>query len=85
MDNIIDIPKYDPKKSHSENSPSWIEEDGKKPIIICKCGRGTVIDNHTLHKDGRVTASYYHSESMPLGCGWHVFLRLKNWNGGYIK
>jgi len=41
---------------------------------------------HHVHKDGTVTASFFHTKgpvkgSDPDGCEWHVFLKLKDWIG----
>ena len=56
-----------------------------KPYIICKCGKSTGIGLHYIHKDGKVTASYFHTKAGeygdPDGCEWHVFLILDNWTG----
>jgi hypothetical protein len=67
-------------------APCWIrvvDTTGKpiKPIIKCKCGVWCDIGRHHVHADGTVTASFYHREDLP-GCGWHVFLRLKDYNLG---
>ena len=47
------------------------------PMVYCNCGKQLSIGRHHIHKDGRVTASFYHKE--PHGCGWHVHLILKDW------
>ncbi len=80
------------------NAPGWIQpvqtqEDGSvkllRPIIRCNCGRPCGIGLHHVHADGTVTASFFH-DSTPHpeisypggGCGWHVFLKLKDYDGG---
>lgn len=77
------VPKAD--IDHS-NCPSWaptIDSDNKivRPTIKCKCGKYTDITNHHIHTDGRITASYHHHS----GCGWHVFIILKDWDGHEFK
>jgi hypothetical protein len=61
-----------------------------KPIIRCSCGMLCGIGLHHVHADGTVTASFYHKKgpagspdySSPDGCEWHVFLKLKDYDGG---
>jgi hypothetical protein len=61
-----------------------------KPIIRCNCGMLCGIALHHVHADGTVTASFYHKKgpagsadfSSPDGCEWHVFLKLKDYDGG---
>jgi len=64
-----------------------------KPRIKCKCGQICNIGLHHVHADGRVTASFYHAEFAEWqeggktyrhqpGCGWHVFLKLKDYDLG---
>lgn len=72
--------------------PYWLsirDTEGKlrKPIICCKCGRHVGIGLHHVHVDGTVTASFYHlkgdiSPADPQGCGWHVWLKLKDYDCG---
>jgi hypothetical protein len=79
------------------NAPGWLatEENGKsaRPVIRCNCGEHMGIENHHIHADGRVTASFYDAETWPPfadgslacprhGCGWHVFLILDGWDRG---
>jgi hypothetical protein len=91
MSNIIEIPKEDKTKRTDEypyftQKPSWISgihQDGSpaRPMIICNCGAALSCQAHHIHKDGTVTASFYHRDGygdIP-GCGWHVFLKLKDW------
>ena len=91
----IEIPKLEGDDIHQEtNSPGWFqpEQDGKllKPVIRCNCGMLCGIGLHHVHADGTVTASFYHKKgplgspdhSSPDGCEWHVFLKLKDYNGG---
>lgn len=83
MAQTVEIDKYTGEQSPEDEAPCWIRSpDSRHPTIVCKCGVATQIKKHHVHSDGRVTASYYHSKKdMPRGCGWHVFLRLKNWTG----
>ena len=73
--------------------PCWVprEYNGRlvKPYIICKCGHLSYIGLHHVHADGTVTASFFHDVNPHPeigyaggGCGWHVFLKLKNYNQG---
>lgn len=77
--------------------PGWysVREYGsdkkRKPHIRCNCGEVTGIGLHHVHADGTVTASFWHAaEPMEQkgikfpggGCGWHVFLKLKDYNDG---
>ena len=87
-----------PKGDYDSPGPCWIPrqtEDGKpyKPLIKCQCGKITGIALHHVHSDGRVTASYFHSQETQFvhngktyghqpGCGWHVFLTLKDYDCG---
>lgn len=89
----VEIPKGD----FDSPAPCWIgvSSDGKpcKPLIKCNCGKVCGIGLHHVHADGRVTASFYHSEASEFtdggrtyqhtpGCGWHVFLTLKDYDRG---
>lgn len=89
----VEIPKGD----HETPAPCWIPVScgGKpcKPLIKCKCGKICGIGLHHVHADGRVTASFYHSEASEFvdngrtyrhepGCGWHVFLKLLDYDRG---
>jgi len=69
--------------------PCWIQPVNSagtklKPIIRCNCGWFCGIGLHLVHADGTVTASFYHTrESDPdRGCGWHVWLKLLDYDGG---
>lgn len=64
-----------------------------KPKIKCKCGTICGIGLHHVHADGVVTKSFYHAEAEtfvnngitykhPPGCGWHVWLKLKDYDQG---
>jgi hypothetical protein len=90
---ITEIPKGD----RNSPGPCWIprEWEGKicRPLIKCQCGRITFIDLHHVHADGIVTASYFDSKASEFvnngktyahtpGCGWHVFLKLKDYDQG---
>ena len=92
MSDIIEIPKAN---DNMGNFPCWVDTYDTKgnrirPRIICKCGIVTNIGNHHIHADGRITASYFHEHpekaehpnNPHMGCGWHVFLKMKDWWGG---
>ena len=85
MAETIEIPHYDEQKVPSvgwydkeicaPDRPAWsqaITLEGVKcrPTIRCNCGRWCGIGAHHVHADG---------------CGWHVFLKLKGYNGGEFK
>lgn len=77
-----------------KSSPAWIQpvdSEGRKlkPIIRCNCGNWCGIGLHSVHEDGTITASFYHSQGTnyaigesPEGCGWHEFLKLADYSGG---
>lgn len=87
-----------PKIKHDDPGPGWIpiqNADGVplKPLIKCQCGRITGIGLHHVHADGTVTASFFDSQegrfthngktySHEPGCGWHVFLKLQDYDCG---
>lgn len=78
----IEIPKTNEDLS---NNPCWIDtydtqNNRVRPHIKCMCGANTNIGNHHIHADGTITASYFHNP----GCGWHVFLKMKDWDGGEL-
>jgi hypothetical protein len=74
--------------------PGWWKVTGssgqpRKPLIRCNCGHVTGIGLHHVHADGRVTASFYHKRGNvfpedPIGCEWHEFLKLADWDMGDI-
>ena len=60
-----------------------------KPLIRCNCGHVSGIGLHHIHADGTVTASFFHKRGNvypedPEGCGWHVHLKLADWDMGDI-
>lgn len=88
-----------PKGDFDSPGPCWISTTRSdtgapcKPLIKCQCGKVTGIGLHHVHADGRVTASFFHSEASEFteggvtykhqpGCGWHVFLKLKDYDQG---
>jgi hypothetical protein len=90
----VEIPRLN---SHEDPGPGWIavSSEGRplKPLIKCNCGKVCGIGLHHVHADGTVTASFYHSEASEFteggrtyrhtpGCGWHVFLKLKDYDRG---
>jgi hypothetical protein len=92
---MIEIPHITAKLSDcTAGNPGWgtvQDTTGKilKPLIRCNCGKWVGIALHHVHTDGTVTASFYHSKGTnyaigesPDGCGWHVFLKLKDYDLG---
>jgi hypothetical protein len=81
---LEEIPKYNHEKGdRSDQAPCWIpviDDKGNKlkPVIVCKCGKPCGIGLHHVHSDGKVTASFYHED----GCGWHVFIKLLDYDRG---
>jgi hypothetical protein len=80
------------------SGPGWFTcTDGQgnklKPLVRCKCGKTSGIGLHHVHADGTVTASYFDATAEQLakmpddkrlapGCGWHVYLKLQNFDQG---
>ena len=93
---VIEIPKIVPSDDLNkwyEKSPAWSptkDSSGKmlKPIIRCNCGQWSGIGLHHVHADGIVTASFFHAtkaqhpQGDDSGCGWHVWLKLKDYDCG---
>jgi hypothetical protein len=87
-----------PKGSYDTPGPCWLPIVTSagiacKPVIKCQCGALCGIGLHHVHADGRVTDSFYHSEarewshagktySHEPGCGWHVHLKLLDYDQG---
>ena len=94
MTAIVEIPKAaEGDYKNSPNSPVWYPtiRDGKpaKPIIRCNCGLFIGMALHHVFPDGQVRASFFHSRGTnstigedPRGCGWHVYLKLKDYDRG---
>ena len=84
MSDLILIPR---SNSEHTNFPCWIPTQNTKgeelrPHVRCNCGATTSVGNHHVHKDGSLTASYFHDPSkMPDGCGWHVYLKFNGYDG----
>lgn len=80
---FISIPRANKNVS---NFPCWslLDKDDLechyRPLVMCKCGELTSIGDHHIHKDGTVTASYFHTHGRQP-CGWHVHIKLENWIG----
>ena len=85
MADIIEIPKINKAR---DNYPCWVpvmdlDNNIIKPNIMCICGQYCGIGKHHVHADGRVTASFYHKHPEdPKGCGWHVYLKLMDYDRG---
>jgi len=84
-------------RSDDDTKPGWIsvvDQQGNKqrPVIRCQCGAHIGLANHHVHADGTVTASFFDTNQPfqwkgqtvhnPNGCGWHVFLKLLDYDGG---
>lgn len=92
---MLEIPRMNlDDQHHDPKHPAWIcpvDGEGKnlKPLIRCNCGQWCGLGLHHVHADGTVTASFWHSKGenaavgqSPDGCGWHVWLKLKNYDAG---
>jgi len=84
-----------PKGNYDAPAPCWlpiVDPDGKqmKPIIKCQCGELCGIGLHHVHADGTVTESFLHQgthkftdgREESFGCGWHVHLKLLDYDCG---
>jgi hypothetical protein len=82
-----------PRADTEMPGPCWIpavDLEGKpvKPQIVCRCNMHHSISLHHVHADGRVTRSFWHRTIPGLepsecnGCGWHVWLKLKDYDRG---
>lgn len=92
---VVEIPKGAPDDDYrGPGRPAWfpVTEWGTgkrlKPLIRCNCGHLSGIGLHHVHADGTVTASYFHAtkaqhaQGDDTGCGWHVYLKLKDYDWG---
>jgi hypothetical protein len=93
---VVEIPRGVWDKD--QPGPCWlpsVDTNGRpcKPDIKCVCGKVSGIGLHHVHADGRVTASFFHAKEErfthngreywhPPGCGWHVFLKLLDYDQG---
>jgi len=86
-----------PRGNYGDPGPCWIHREygGQvvKPTIVCNCGKVCNIGLHHVHADGTVTRSFFDSAkptfveggktySHTPGCGWHVWLKLKDYGDG---
>jgi hypothetical protein len=82
MTALTKIPRLQSEDHGAVGQPGWfaVLYNGKraKPVIQCNCGQLMGIGDHHVHADGRVTASFYDRD----GCGWHVFLKLLDYDQG---
>jgi hypothetical protein len=60
-----------------EGRRKWKRYQVHRPVIICKCGAHLGCQLHHIHRDGSVTASFYHQD----GCGFHEHITLADWPG----
>ena len=93
MAETVTVPKVSEGEDWYAKSPGWASvQDGNgnklKPIIRCNCGKWSGIGLHHVHIDGTITNSFFHAtkaqHSMGTddGCGWHVMLKLKDYDDG---
>jgi len=88
---VIELPKHDRRTAEGQReyvSGTWfpVTIDGMRSArIVCpECGRACSIGSyspgsesgHIIAADGRVTPSLVCPSE---GCGWHVFVRLRDW------
>jgi len=89
----VEIPHITEHDDWYAKTPGWascVSHEGKqlKPIIRCNCGQWSGIGLHHVHADGTVTASFFHAakgqhpQGSDDGCGWHVMLKLKDYDCG---
>ena len=87
-----------PKGNYDSPGPCWWpiqDSQGNRcrPLIKCQCGKVCGIGLHHVHADGTVTASFFDSTDSSFqhngktyshtpGCGWHVFLKLADYDQG---
>ena len=93
---ISRIESEDDLRSGKKEAGWWPHDwEGKhaRPIIRCICGKVCHISLHHVHADGTVTASFFDSADTSFvengktythspGCGWHVWLKLKDYDQG---
>jgi hypothetical protein len=92
MADTVLVPRVNEGDDWDAESPGWspCTRDGKaiKPLIRCNCGQWCGIGLHHVHADGTVTASFFHAtkaqhpQGDDTGCGWHVFLKLADYDQG---
>ena len=91
----VTIPKGDYDSAAPCWIPTVRHDNGQpcKPIIKCQCGQDCGIGLHHVHPNGRVTNSFFNSKQTSFmhggktyshapGCGWHVYLILKDYDQG---
>lgn len=87
-----------PRGTYNSDGPCWVPRVAQtgqvlRPAIKCICGKICFIDLHHVHADGTVTASFFDSTAKSFvhngreyqhtpGCGWHVWLKLLNYDQG---
>lgn len=89
-----EIPKLDEIEHGRAGLPGWVAVVSQtcqplKPVIRCNCGLYVGLGLHWVHADGTITASFFHSRGDnftigedPQGCGWHVWLKLRDYDYG---
>ena len=93
MSEVVMVPKIVDHENWYDKSPGWsptrdTEGNLLKPLIRCNCGQWSGIGLHHVHADGTVTASFFHAtkEQHPdgdaSGCGWHVWIKLMDYDCG---
>lgn len=90
---LVLVPRVGEDDDWYARSPGWSpvqdhEGNRLKPLIRCNCGTWSGIGLHHVHADGTVTASFFHATKAQhprgdaRGCGWHVFLKLLDYDQG---
>ena len=75
----IEIPKTSGYSEAMErDAPVWWGSPSQVFVTCGGCGDNLNITTWSIADDGHVTPSVYHNEER---CGWHVFLRLLDWDG----
>jgi hypothetical protein len=84
----VTIPKCN---EEHDNYPCWVptvagdNHHEIKPHVRCKCGKYLGIALHHVHKDGRLTESFFHrdgeQENDNQGCQYDEYLIFEGYNG----
>lgn len=82
MSDVVQIPRVPVRRSFVDPKPAWGRDSGGTLFLRCACGLCMGLDDHTVAADGTVSPSLHHPDDAHGGCGWHVFGRLLDWDGG---
>lgn len=69
------------RNENRDNNPCWISVKDSRPIIKCECGKIFGLNSHNISKEGIVTPSVHHSKEKDSGCGFHAYIKLKDYKG----